>query len=101
LGYLRCQDKSSRRGQRRRQLTPAKLLVDYQAIKLRITGHGLQVAGVAGEALGAVRRQQEADERRQTAEAEQDASAAVQDARDLPRVGRQAGQVELAAVHTA
>ena len=77
------------------------LLVDYQAIKLRITGHGLQVAGVAGEALGAVRRQQEADERRQTAEAEQDASAAVQDARDLPRVGRQAGQVELAAVHTA
>jgi len=63
-----------------------------------ITGHRLYVAGVAGESLGPVRRQQETDDRRQRTDAEQDTAATVQDARDLPRVGRQAGQVELTAV---
>ena len=65
---------------------------------MKITGHSLYVAGVAGKTLGPVRRQQERDDRRQRTEAEEDATATVQDTGDLPRVGRQTGQIKLTTV---
>jgi len=70
------------------------LLKDYSCF----TCHRLYVSRIAGKALGAVRRQQKTEDRRQRTEAKQHTATTIEDTGDLPRIGRQTGQVKLTSV---